>query len=288
MVATNAFGLGIDKSETRFVIHFQIPAGLDAYYQESGRAGRDGEVAHCHLLFLHSDRAVQQFFLAGKYPAEEDLAELYGALRRGSTDGRAWTLESLQAALDRPESKLQVALRLLRHQDVVAQDRAGNLALRDDALDAEASSRLLASYRAQARERQGDARADGVLCADRTLPLARAARELRCRRSLHARAATATTAPGSRPPRPRRETEATPEPAERAATTPPPFAPGDAVVVPRYGAGEVASVDAAGITVRFGDAATRTFLAAFVKPAKARGRPAARRQKLPQSMPEAA
>ena len=93
MVATNAFGLGIDKADTRFVVHYQMPAGLDAYYQESGRAGRDGASAECTLLFLHSDQAVQRFFLAGRYPAREDVAELYGALQRAGPNGAPWTLD---------------------------------------------------------------------------------------------------------------------------------------------------------------------------------------------------
>ena len=97
MVATNAFGLGIDKADTRFVVHYQMPAGLDAYYQESGRAGRDGEPADCTLLFLHSDKAVQQFFLAGRYPGarrrrRSSTARCTQARRRR----RAWTLERLQ------------------------------------------------------------------------------------------------------------------------------------------------------------------------------------------------
>src|SRR6185295_7552409 len=123
------FGLGIDKRDTRFVVHYQMPAGLDAYYQESGRAGRDGGDADCTLLFLHSDKAVQQFFLAGRYPSKEDVADLHGALQREGAGGALWTLAALQEALDRPKAKLQVALRLLRHQGVVAQQRDGRLTL---------------------------------------------------------------------------------------------------------------------------------------------------------------
>ncbi len=147
MVATNAFGLGIDKADTRFVLHYQMPSGLDAYYQESGRAGRDGEAARCTLLFLHSDKAVQQFFLAGRYPAQEDVADVYAALRRPAPDDAAWTLERLQETLDRPKSKVQVALRLLRHQKVATQDREGRLALRRSALDGSALASLAVAYR---------------------------------------------------------------------------------------------------------------------------------------------
>lgn len=71
MVATNAFGLGIDKPDIRRIVHYQVPAGLDVYYQESGRAGRDGEPADCTLLFVAGDRAVQQFFLNGRFKDDE-------------------------------------------------------------------------------------------------------------------------------------------------------------------------------------------------------------------------
>ena len=66
IVATNAFGMGIDRSDIRTVIHYDLPASLDVYSQESGRAGGDGLTAQCILLFQRADRALQTFFMAGR------------------------------------------------------------------------------------------------------------------------------------------------------------------------------------------------------------------------------
>ena len=77
IVATNAFGMGIDKRDIRFVIHYHLPGSIEAYYQEVGRAGRDGLPSDCLLLFNYADTRTQQFFIDGNHPAPELIRRVY-------------------------------------------------------------------------------------------------------------------------------------------------------------------------------------------------------------------
>jgi ATP-dependent DNA helicase RecQ len=126
VVATNAFGMGVDKADVRRVVHLDMPRSLEAYYQEAGRAGRDGADAECVLLFNPGDARVQEFLIAGSYPPAEVLRAVWRALRGDPALSRD------EAALARAAggaTAMQAgsAMRILEREGLLEADGDGNM-----------------------------------------------------------------------------------------------------------------------------------------------------------------
>ena len=159
IVATNAFGMGIDKSNVRLVLHYAMPGSLEAYYQEAGRAGRDGEFAQCVLLHAFQDRFTHEFFIKSGFPERSVVEAVYDLLRKTSERSGGSDLQDIASRLTMKTSEREVesALRILQE--------AGALTNESDGSGRRVFVRLLATPERIRRElnAESDARELGML-----------------------------------------------------------------------------------------------------------------------------
>ena len=155
VLATNAFGMGVDKADIRFVLHAQIPRTLEAWTQEVGRAGRDGKPSFCELVYFDEDVAIQQNFIGWANPTREYLVGVYETLRGWGERVHAKDLDDLRDELlvkNRGDNRVGISLKWLEVLGVTA----GSFETNDIELVAELDPADLPAFVGSEEKRKND------------------------------------------------------------------------------------------------------------------------------------
>jgi ATP-dependent DNA helicase RecQ len=147
LVATNAFGLGIDKRDIRFVLHYHLPGTTEAFYQEFGRAGRDGDRAASALLYDPEDRKLLRFFQAKSYPDGDDLNNAHHTLKLLHHRPEPPTLPEILAITPLSAARMKVSLSLFTARGIVRYETGGHYRLMRPDMTRDELARAGQSYR---------------------------------------------------------------------------------------------------------------------------------------------